>query len=84
MGSSSRNEAETVNLIIVGLLLIGLSTLIYCSSTLGDTNTKGDKTSTNALLLVNTSQDEGSTRKIPESLFGVSFEVQVTSLLAFC
>ncbi|KAL7583824.1 hypothetical protein Lser_V15G42661 [Lactuca serriola] len=74
MGSSSRNEAETVNLIIVGLLLIGLSTLIYCSSTLGDTNTKGDKTSTNALLLVNTSQDEGSTRKIPESLFGVSFE----------
>lgn len=54
-----RNDPRAL---ILGLL-IGFSTFIHCTPTLRDIN---------ALLSVNASQ--GSTRKMPENLFGVSFE----------
>ena len=55
--------------LLIGLL-IGFCYFIQCTSTLLDTN---------ALLLVNASQ--GSSRKMPENLFGVAFEVHVCILL---
>ncbi|KAK1412988.1 hypothetical protein QVD17_34654 [Tagetes erecta] len=55
----SFNEVQALIL----LLLIGFSSFIKCTSTLGDTN---------ALLHVNASQ--GSTKNLPQNLFGVSFE----------
>ena len=55
---------------LIILLLIGFSSVIQCTSTLLDTN---------AMLLVNASQ--GSSRKMPENLFGVAFEVHVCILL---
>ncbi|XP_076893169.1 alpha-L-arabinofuranosidase 1-like [Bidens hawaiensis] len=58
MGSSN-NIIQALILV----LLIGFSSFIQCTSTLLDTN---------ALLLVNASQ--GSTKKMPQNLFGVSFE----------
>ncbi|KAJ0696505.1 putative non-reducing end alpha-L-arabinofuranosidase [Helianthus annuus] len=58
MGSSN----VIVQVLILGLL-IGFRSFIQCTPTLSDTN---------ALLLVNASQ--GSTKKMPENLFGVSFE----------
>ncbi|KAL8241509.1 hypothetical protein R6Q59_014863 [Mikania micrantha] len=60
MGSS--NGVQGLQAFILGLL-IGLSSFIQCTSALLDTN---------ALLLVNVSQ--GSTKKMPDNLFGVSFE----------
>nr|GEZ04585.1 alpha-L-arabinofuranosidase 1-like [Tanacetum cinerariifolium]GEZ27499.1 alpha-L-arabinofuranosidase 1-like [Tanacetum cinerariifolium] len=55
------SSSDLQALIIV--LLIGFCYFIQCASTLLDTN---------AMLLVNASQ--GSTRKMPENLFGVAFE----------
>ncbi|KAI3806638.1 hypothetical protein L1987_22549 [Smallanthus sonchifolius] len=55
-------SSNDVQALILGIL-IGFSSFIQCTSTLWDTN---------ALLLVNASQ--GSTKKMPENLFGVSFE----------
>lgn len=48
---------------LIIVLLIGFSSVIQCTSTLLDIN---------AMLLVNASQ--GSSRKMPENLFGVAFE----------
>lgn len=55
---------------LISGLLVGFSVLFQCSATLLDTN---------ALLFVNASK--GSTRKIPETLFGVFFEVLVADFL---
>nr|XP_043636018.1 alpha-L-arabinofuranosidase 1-like [Erigeron canadensis] len=55
-------SSNVIQALILGLL-IGCCSFIQCTSTLSDTQ---------ATLLVNASQE--STRKMPENLFGVSFE----------